>query len=222
MTTGPGDHRAVAGGRGYLRASHADREQVIEVLKNAFVQGRLTKGELDARVGQTFASRTYAELARVTADIPAEPVAPASRQAVRARQGGLVIAAATVITAGLWAVAVASSSAALGLLSLSFSFTCLGVVLLVGAALLDAQQRKRLGGPPPRRRTPDAGGPAPRRAAPAGGAYELPPADQRPGATAESAPRRPSRPRYSAGYSVGCAAEALFRSRRLRAAGQLR
>ena len=200
-----------------MRASHADREQVIEVLKNAFVQGRLTKGEMDARVGQAFASRTHAELARVTADIPAEPVVPASRPAVRARRGGLVIAAASVITAGLWAVAVASDSAALGLLSLSFGFTCLGVVLLVGAALLDSQHRKRSGGQPPRRRTPNAGGPAPRRAAPAAGAYELPPADQPPGATAEAAPRRPLRPRYS----VGCAGEALFRSRSLRAAGQL-
>jgi hypothetical protein len=200
-----------------MRASHADREHVIEVLKNAFVQGRLTKGELDARVGQAFASRTYAELARVTADIPAEPVVPASRDAVRARQGSLVIAAATVITAGLWAVALASDSAALGLLSLAFSFTCLGVVLLVGAALLDSQHRKRSGGQPPPRRTPEAGGLAPRRAAPAAGAYELPPADQPPGATAEAAPRRPFRPRYAA----GCAAEALFRSRGLRAAGQL-
>jgi hypothetical protein len=49
--------------------SHADREQVIGTLKAAFVQGRLTKDELDARVGQTFASRTYTELAALTADI---------------------------------------------------------------------------------------------------------------------------------------------------------
>jgi hypothetical protein len=38
-------------GRGHLRASHADREHVIGMLKTAFVQGRLTKDELDARVG---------------------------------------------------------------------------------------------------------------------------------------------------------------------------
>jgi len=39
----PGDHSAApAGGHGRLRASHADREQVIEVLKDAFAQGRLT------------------------------------------------------------------------------------------------------------------------------------------------------------------------------------
>jgi len=44
---------------------------VLDVLKAAFVQGRLTKDEFDARIGQAFASRTYAELATVTADIPA-------------------------------------------------------------------------------------------------------------------------------------------------------
>jgi hypothetical protein len=62
---------AAAAGRGRLRASHADREHVLDVLKAAFVQGMLTKDEFDVRVGQTFASRTYAELAALTADIPA-------------------------------------------------------------------------------------------------------------------------------------------------------
>jgi Domain of unknown function (DUF1707) len=57
--------------RGSLRASHADRDHVLDTLKAAFVQGRLTKDEFDTRVGQTLASRTYAELAVLTADIPA-------------------------------------------------------------------------------------------------------------------------------------------------------
>jgi Domain of unknown function (DUF1707) len=57
-------------GRGHFRASHADREHVIETLKAAFVQGRLTIDELDLRVGQAFVSRTYSELAALTADIP--------------------------------------------------------------------------------------------------------------------------------------------------------
>jgi Domain of unknown function (DUF1707) len=71
---GPGYLRASdAAGRGHLRASHADREQTIDALKAAFVQGRLTKDEFDARIGQTLASRTYAELATVTSDIPFEP-----------------------------------------------------------------------------------------------------------------------------------------------------
>jgi len=58
--------------RGGLRASDADREQVIDTLKAAFVQGRLTEDELGARVDRAYASPTYAELAEVTADIPAE------------------------------------------------------------------------------------------------------------------------------------------------------
>jgi hypothetical protein len=53
-----------AEGSGCLRASNADREQVIGTLKAAFVQGMLAKEEFDLRVGQTFAARTYAQLAQ--------------------------------------------------------------------------------------------------------------------------------------------------------------
>ena len=83
---GPGDEIAAgAGGRGHLRASHADREQVIGTLKAAFVRGMLAKDEFDVRVGQTLASRTYADLAALTADLPAglaaaQPPQPARQQ----------------------------------------------------------------------------------------------------------------------------------------------
>ena len=72
VTTGP--HEPAAG-RDQLRAGHADREQVIEALKTAFVDGLLTKTELTARTGRALAARTYADLAALTADIPAEPAA---------------------------------------------------------------------------------------------------------------------------------------------------
>ncbi len=69
---GSGDEiTAGAGGHSYLRTSHVDRDQVIDVLKAAFVQGRLAKDEFDLRVGQVLASRTYADLAVLTGDIPA-------------------------------------------------------------------------------------------------------------------------------------------------------
>jgi hypothetical protein len=55
-----------------MRAAQADREQAITVLKAAYAQGRLTKDELEVRAGRAFASRTYAELAALTADIPAD------------------------------------------------------------------------------------------------------------------------------------------------------
>ena len=75
VTIGPPNPLGAAR-RGRLRASDADREHVIEMLKAAFVQGRLTKDELDLRVGQTFVSRTYAELAALTADIPVGSALP--------------------------------------------------------------------------------------------------------------------------------------------------
>jgi uncharacterized protein DUF1707 len=65
---GPGDE--VAAGYGPLRASHADREQVIDVLKVAFAQGRLDRDEFDLRADQALAARTYADLAVLTDDIP--------------------------------------------------------------------------------------------------------------------------------------------------------
>ena len=77
MTTGPRDPMAAgAAGRGHMRASDADRDQVLDILKAAFVQGRLIKDELDIRAGQTLSSRTYAELAAITADIPVAPIEP--------------------------------------------------------------------------------------------------------------------------------------------------
>lgn len=72
MTAGPGDWTPTGRvGRGRLRVSHFDREHVVEVLKAAFVQGRLTKDEFDLRVGQALVSRTFLELATVTVDLPA-------------------------------------------------------------------------------------------------------------------------------------------------------
>jgi len=58
---------------GRLRASDADREQVIGVLKAAFVQGRLTKDELDARAGHALTAPTRADLAPLTADLHQHP-----------------------------------------------------------------------------------------------------------------------------------------------------
>jgi len=85
MTAGPGDEKAAGGpGRGHRRASHADRERVIAALKAAFIQGRLTKDEFDSRVGRALGSRTYAELAALTADIPAGVTGPLARNALQA------------------------------------------------------------------------------------------------------------------------------------------
>ncbi len=66
-----GDLPAVAGEE--LRASHADRDQVVEVLRVAAGDGRLSAEELDDRLERALTARTYAELAALTADLPATP-----------------------------------------------------------------------------------------------------------------------------------------------------
>ncbi len=110
---GPGDEMTAAEGRkrGELRLSHADREQVISTLKAAFVQGMLSKVEFDQRVAQAFGSRTYAELAPITADLHVEPVAARSSELAGpqgqapALRPGQVLAAVTAIYASIWAFA---------------------------------------------------------------------------------------------------------------------
>ncbi len=73
---GPGDKALPPDG---LRASHEDRDRVIEMLRVAAGDGRLTAEELDERVEIAFSARTYGELARLTSDLPASghAIAPA-------------------------------------------------------------------------------------------------------------------------------------------------
>lgn len=115
MIAGPGNSEtaAASGRRGSLRASHADREQAIGILKAAFVQGMLGKDEFDVRVGQVLASLTYAELAAVTVGLAVEATAaqpPRTARAQGAGEGdkpvlrpGHVAVAATASYAGAWA-----------------------------------------------------------------------------------------------------------------------
>src|SRR5579859_466857 len=54
-----------------LRASHEDWDRIIELLRVAAGDGRLTGEELDERVEVAFSARTYGELAELTVDLPA-------------------------------------------------------------------------------------------------------------------------------------------------------
>ncbi len=149
---GPGDELAAAG-HGQLRASHADRDQVVGTLKVAFVQGRLTKDEFDLRVGQAFAARTHADLAALTADIPAglvdtQPRSPARNQGWPPLNNGgktaaSVIIAALMLTAVLWVTAwLAGSGAALGG-AIVATGTDFMIIFAAGAQLLDSRRQRR-------------------------------------------------------------------------------
>ncbi len=76
-----------------MRASAADTDRTVAVLKTSFVEGRLTRDELDLRLGQALVSRFFGELMEVTADLPvgtfgrlpAHPASPPFRRPVRWR-----------------------------------------------------------------------------------------------------------------------------------------
>jgi len=132
----PGAQAAAAG----LRASRADRERVIDLLKAAFTQDRLGRDEFDTRIGQALAARTYGELAAVTADIPAELIAALPRHPpARARRripfnsavtGGACMAG--LVNAGLTVVLLSRSPVAVVLFVV---FTIIGTILAIGAMI---------------------------------------------------------------------------------------
>ena len=134
--TQPGDGAAVAAaGYGHQRASHADRERVIGMLKSAVAAGLLTKDELDLGVDRALASRTYADLVAATAGLrakpaiaqpPGQPAKPVTRPQTAAAWGacglvvtafltiviipsgttkGVVLSTAGVVYAGFWLLA---------------------------------------------------------------------------------------------------------------------
>jgi hypothetical protein len=159
----PGDQLAAdMAGRDRMRASQAGREHAIEVLKAAFVQDRLTKDELDTRVGQAFASRTCAELAALTADLPAGPIAAQPSRPARARGErrilpGTVLAVATVLYAGMWPLAIAlprdwegEPQAGINLISMTTGLYLLGLIL-AGRLWLDSRRQWRSRGQQPPR-----------------------------------------------------------------------
>ena len=137
MRPEPGAQAAAAG----LRASRADRERVIDLLKAAFVQGRLDQDEFAARVGQVLTSRTHWELAAVTFDLPADLIGALPRRPpVQARHR---IPMNTAVSAGAFVVAAANVGmiaalllgSAVGVIAVAI-FTVIGVALTIGAMII--------------------------------------------------------------------------------------
>ncbi|MGY6019994.1 DUF1707 SHOCT-like domain-containing protein [Streptomyces spinosirectus] len=58
-----------------LRASHADRDRTVDVLRIAAGDGLLTADELDERLEAALSARTLSELAVLTVDLPAVSIA---------------------------------------------------------------------------------------------------------------------------------------------------
>jgi hypothetical protein len=57
-----------------MRASHADRERTVDVLKAGFAEGRLQQPEYEQRIARAYKAQTHAELQMLVADLPQGPV----------------------------------------------------------------------------------------------------------------------------------------------------
>src|SRR4029077_2254967 len=99
------------------------------------------RDEFDTRVGQALASRTYAELAAVTAEIPAEligalPHRPAARARGRVPLNTAVTGGACMVVAanvGMAAALLIGSPVAVILVAV---FTVIGTILAIGAMIV--------------------------------------------------------------------------------------
>jgi hypothetical protein len=180
----------------------------------------LAKDEFDLRVGQTLAARTYADLAALTADLPAGLAAAKPSQPARAQgerkvlRPGRWIAVSTAAYAGAWAYELFLSphggdNQSFPLLILGGFMVYLGVLIVSVGAIIVNWQDKRSGGQSPRQPAPGAGGQGSRRLPSAGpGGGQLPPAGPGQQQSAEAAairrPRRPLlpgwRPQATTGY----------------------
>ena len=83
-----------------LRASDADRDAVAERLRHAAGEGRLEPEELEERLHAALRARTYGDLGRLLADLPAKPMAWERPRAVGrpAARAALAVAVSVALT----------------------------------------------------------------------------------------------------------------------------
>jgi len=195
----PGDETA-AGAAGRMRASHADRDQVIDGLKAAFVEGRLDQDEFFQRVSRALAARTHADLAALTADLPpaqlpARPLSPArervSRKLIAAASWGTLAGA---VLLACWDL-LPDWSGPVEMLMLVASFLVLAAGPLGWLLVFHDWLEKRASGPAAASLPPGASGPTARRRGQAGPSRRVPPVDRGPGLTAEAVSRAAGRVR---------------------------
>jgi hypothetical protein len=69
-----------------IRASDADRERVVELLRQNNVEGRISSEEFDERMSAAYAAKTMGALAELTTDLPVDLAEHTRRQAELARR----------------------------------------------------------------------------------------------------------------------------------------
>jgi Domain of unknown function (DUF1707) len=146
-------------GHDSLRASDADREAVVDRLREAAGEGRLEPDELEQRVEGALRARSYGDLAELVVDLPAD----SRMRWPRARWRTNAVARSAVFGAGLVAAVIVALAvvAVLAILVLAAAASWIAFVLFW---LVCCGSRRRLG--PAGRRSVSAR--PPRRVRPTG------------------------------------------------------
>jgi uncharacterized membrane protein len=96
-----------------MLAGDVDRERAVEVLKDAFTDGRLTQGEYEERIDAAYRARTHRELQVLTGDLP-RPVPPPFRPTPPPRTNTYAIASLACGVAGTFLALPAVPAVVLG------------------------------------------------------------------------------------------------------------
>lgn len=128
-----------------LRASDADRDQVLTQLSEHFQAGRLSTAEFEERSSRALQARTMGDLSGLMTDLPSESAEPASTVQPAGGTGRVARSGSAVPV--MWAVlAVLGVVAVIGVLSHSdhhWSFGGWGVIIPVVIILRLANGRRR-------------------------------------------------------------------------------
>jgi hypothetical protein len=138
----------------HIRCSDAERERIVDFLRDRAAEGRLTPDELDERVEYAYRAVTMGDLGRLVADLPGSPFGAVRPQ--RPSRGirpvvlavGVIALIVALMPGPLWLLWVGGVAVALGLsvVVLALGLT-LGPFLLAGAAAIYALRRLSGRGP---------------------------------------------------------------------------
>ena len=136
-----------------LRASDAERERVVDFLRENSLVGRLTHDELDERIGLAYAAVTRGDLERLLVDLPR---GDARHPAPRPRRASAPVAkkrepSGVMVLVGLAALAIPMAIMAGVVVALAAVFALsvvVGPFVIVALILIAALRRRRPPGRP--------------------------------------------------------------------------
>ena len=125
-----------------LRASDADRDAVVDRLREAASEGRLDPEELEERVEAALRARTYGQLGGLLGDLPQNDIAPQRHP----RRRGAPLARSALVGAGLLAGATLAIAVVVLVVVLVLAAAAAWLAVMLLCAVCCGSRRRRLAG----------------------------------------------------------------------------